>query len=220
MQNLENRDIRQRDIIPPEKLAQCRATVIGVGSIGRQVALQLAAIGTPSLQLIDPDIVAVENLASQGFLEDDLGRAKVHATASLCHQINSQLDIQCEHNRFRRSGAVGNIIFCCVDSIATRRIIWESTGTNAEFFVDGRMSAEVLRVLTACDSVSHAHYPTTLFAAGEAHRGSCTSKSTIFCANIAAGLMVSAFSKHLRNMPIDYDLSLNLLAGEWTCNSL
>ncbi|HNO80096.1 MAG TPA: ThiF family adenylyltransferase [Phycisphaerae bacterium] len=214
MQNLENRDIRQRDIIPPQKLAQCRATVIGVGSIGRQVALQLAAIGTPSLQLIDPDIVAIENLASQGFLEDDLGSAKVHATASMCHQINSQIDIQCEQNRFRRSGAVGNIIFCCVDSIATRRIIWESVGRNAEFFVDGRMSAEVLRVLIACDPTSRANYPTTLFAAGEAYRGSCTSKSTIFCANVAAGLMISAFSNYLRAVPIDSDLNINLLTNE------
>ncbi len=220
MQNLEDRDIRQRDIIPREKLAQCSATVIGVGSIGRQVALQLAAIGTPSLQLIDPDIVAIENLASQGFLEDDLGSAKVHATASMCHQINSQIDIQCEQNRFRRSRNHGNCVFTCVDAITTRQRIWESAGTNAKFYVDGRMSAEVVRVLTACDPASRAYYPTTLFAASEAHRGSCTSKSTIFCANVAAGLMISAFCKHLRNIPFDYDLSLNLLAGEWTCNSL
>ncbi|MCA9049970.1 MAG: ThiF family adenylyltransferase, partial [Planctomycetaceae bacterium] len=79
MQNLNDRDIRQCDIIPPAKLAQYRATVIGTGSIGRQVALQLASIGVPSLQLIDPDVVSVENLACQGFFEDDLARAKVHA---------------------------------------------------------------------------------------------------------------------------------------------
>ena len=214
MQNLENRDIRQRDIIPPEELAGCRATVIGVGSIGRQVALQLAAIGTPALQLIDPDTVAIENLACQGYFEDDLGSPKVHATANVCHQVNSKLDIKCEQNRFRRSGAVGSIIFCCVDSIATRRIIWESVGTNAEFFVDGRLAAEALRVVTACDPASRAYYPTTLFTTGEAHRGSCTSKSTIFCANVAAGLMLSSFSKHLRNSPVDPDLHINLLANE------
>ncbi|GJM24710.1 MAG: hypothetical protein DHS20C16_11250 [Phycisphaerae bacterium] len=214
MQNLENRDTRQRDIIPPEKLAQCRATVIGVGSIGRQVALQLAAIGTPSLQLIDPDIVAVENLACQAYFEDDLESPKVHATANVCHQVNSKLDIQCEQNRFRRSGAVGNIVFCCVDAITTRRIIWESVGKCADFFVDGRMSAEVLRVITAYDAASRAHYPTTLFASEHAHRGACTAKSTVFCANIVAGLMLSAFVKHLRNLAADPDVVLNLLTNE------
>ena len=65
---------RQRDIIPPERLAACRATVIGVGAIGRQVALQLAAMGVPWLQLVDFDVVEPSNLASQGFLEKDLGR--------------------------------------------------------------------------------------------------------------------------------------------------
>jgi sulfur carrier protein ThiS adenylyltransferase len=41
--------------------------VIGVGAIGRQVALQLAALGVPDLSLYDPDTVAVENLAPQGY---------------------------------------------------------------------------------------------------------------------------------------------------------
>ena len=57
MNTLTDRDLRQRDIIPPERLVTCRATVVGVGAIGRQVALQLAAMGIPSQQLIDPDTV-------------------------------------------------------------------------------------------------------------------------------------------------------------------
>ena len=42
-----DRDIRQRGLVPPERLAACHAVVIGVGAIGRQVALQLAAVGMP-----------------------------------------------------------------------------------------------------------------------------------------------------------------------------
>ena len=103
MQHLNNRDIRQRDIIPSDRLVNCIATVIGVGAIGRQVAHQLASIGVPSLQLIDPDVVAVENLACQGYFEDDLGRSKVHATAEMCHQINPRLDLHTESNRFRNA---------------------------------------------------------------------------------------------------------------------
>ena len=38
-----DRDIRQRELIPPQKLANVHAIVIGVGVVGRQVALQLAA---------------------------------------------------------------------------------------------------------------------------------------------------------------------------------
>ena len=72
------------------------------------------------------------------------------------------------------------------------------------------MSAEVLRVLTACDSASREHYPTTLFAAGEAYAGPCTAKTTRYCANIAAGFMVAQFAQWLRNLPIDSDLQVNL----------
>jgi hypothetical protein len=52
------------------------------------------------------------------------------------------------------------------------------------FYCDGRMSAEVLRILTACDSDSRYHYPKTLFSAEEAYTGSCTAKTTIYCAKI------------------------------------
>ena len=65
---------QQRDLVPPDRLAACKATIIGVGSIGRQVALQLAAMGVQWLQLIDPQTVDTSNLASQGYLEADLGR--------------------------------------------------------------------------------------------------------------------------------------------------
>ncbi len=87
-QIVPDRDIRQRDIVPPERLVACQTTVVGVGAIGRQVALQLAAMGVPSLELIDPDRVEPKNLACQGYLQDDLGRPKVHATADLCHLNN------------------------------------------------------------------------------------------------------------------------------------
>ena len=83
-------------------------------------------------------------------------------------------------------------------------------------FSTRRMSAEVLRVLTACDAATRKHYPTTLFAAGEAYAGPCTAKTTIFCANIAAGMMVSQFAKYLRHLPVDADVQFNLLSSELT----
>ena len=214
--SIDERYSRQRDLIPPERLVACKATVIGVGAIGRQVALQLTAIGIPWLQLIDFDNVEESNIASQGYLENDLGRPKVEATADLCQQMNHQLEVYEVNERFRRSTEIGNMIFCCVDSIETRRLIWEAVKDRSSFFVDGRMSAEVLRVLTACDSASRDHYPTTLFSATEAFAGTCTAKTTIYCANIAAGFMLAQFTKHLRNFPVDTDIQLNLLTSEIT----
>ena len=217
--NTSERYSRQRDIVPAERLAACKTTVIGVGAIGRQVALQLAAMGIPWLQLMDFDNVEESNLASQGYLEEDLSKPKVEATGDLCRRINSGLEIQQVNDRFRRSMEIGNTVFCCVDKIDIRRLIWESLKDTAAFFADGRMSAEVLRVLVACDAASRDRYPSTLFAAEEAYQGSCTAKTTIYCANIAAGLMVAQFTKYLRNMPVEADVQFNLLSSELTVAS-
>ncbi|GAF79901.1 unnamed protein product [marine sediment metagenome] len=76
------------------------------------------------------------------------------------------------------------------------------------------MSVEVLRVITACDAESRKHYPSTLFSAEEVFAGPCTAKTTIYCANIAAGFMAAQFVKYLRQLPVDADIQLNLLASE------
>ena len=211
---LRERDLRQRDIVPPERLAECKATVVGVGAIGRQVALQLAAMGVPWLQLIDHDMVEEVNLAPQGFLEDDLGRRKVEAVGDSCHSINHMLEVHEHAERFRRSMELGNVLFSCVDSIQTRRHLFEAVKDRVSLFSDGRMSAEVVRVLTVADQESRQHYPSTLFQPEEAMQGACTAKSTIFTANIAAGLMLEQFSRWLRRLPVDKDLQLNLLSSE------
>ncbi len=225
------RDIRQREIIPPEQLASSVALVIGVGAIGRQVAVQLAAIGMPVIELFDPDTVGIENLAPQAYYEDEVGMAKVLATAAMCRRLNPSVELITHTRRFRRSSPrelaqriapqARLAAFCCVDSIDTRRLIWETVRERAAFLVDGRMSAEVIRVLAvdrpdSASSPSTLHYPTTLFAAGQAYAGSCTAKATVYTAAIAAGLMLSAFTRWLRGLPLECDVILNLLAGEWT----
>ena len=205
---------RQADIVPRQRILNCKATVIGVGAIGRQVAIQLTAIGVPVLQLVDFDHVDISNLATQGYMHKDLKRPKVDVTAEFCREINYDLQVEVILDRFKRTTPVGNCVFVCVDKIEARKHIWNTVKDKANFFVDGRMSAEVLRVITACDDKSREYYPQTLFAASQAHTGPCTAKSTIYCANIAAGFMLAQFTKYLRLLPVDHDIQVNLLASE------
>ena len=215
--NLSDRNIRQRDIVPPEKLAEIAAMVVGVGAIGRQVALQLAAVGVPRLLLVDFDTVEVENLAAQGFLESDMGQPKVMAVADLCKQINSEIDITAFNEHFKRSSlhAVGDrklVIFSCVDDMEARKFI-RKVSQAAMLFVDGRMAAEVFRVLTVRSKEDGKHYDTTLFTNEEMYQASCTAKSTIYCSNMIAGMMVSQLTKFIRGIPIDRDIQFNVLTG-------
>ena len=211
---MTDRFARQHDLVPPERLQAVTATVIGVGAIGRQVALQLAALGVPRLQLIDFDTVEASNITTQGYYTADLGAPKVAATAQVIRHIDPAITVATVNDRFRPRQEAGEAVFCCVDSIATRAAIWRTVHKSCVFWCDGRMLGEVLRILSAADPRSRDHYPTTLFESSEAQAGQCTARSTIYTANIAAGFMLHQFTRWLRGLPVERDLTLNLLAGE------
>jgi sulfur carrier protein ThiS adenylyltransferase len=211
---MNDRFARQAELVPRDRLERLSITVIGAGAIGRQVAVQLAAIGAKQLQLVDFDRVEASNVTTQGYLACDVGSLKVDATAGAIWQIEPQTAVTCIADRYRPSVRVGEVVFCCVDSIAARAAIWRSAGQTCSFWCDGRMLSEVMRVLTACDQIGREHYPSTLFPASEAHTGGCTSRSTIYTASIAAGLMIHQFTRWLRRLPTEVDLTLNLLSSE------
>jgi sulfur carrier protein ThiS adenylyltransferase len=210
-----NRFQRQEELVPRDRLADVKATVIGMGAIGRQAALMLAAIGVPRLQLVDFDVVDLSNVTTQGYCAGDVGKTKVVATLAAIHQLDPAIRVEAVEDRYRPRMQIGQAVFCCVDNIETRAVIWRSAKMHCRFWADGRMLGEVLRVLAAADAQGVDYYPTTLFARSEAQPGRCTARSTIYAAGIATGLMVHQFTRWLRGMPVDRDTSLNLLAGEW-----
>ena len=218
MNAIRNRFERQSQLVPMDRLAEVTATVIGVGAIGRQVALQLASIGTPRIQLIDFDSVDLSNTTTQGYRKHEIGWAKPFATSQAISEIDPTIEVIRVEDRFRPRQEIGNVVFCCVDSITARTAIWRSVESRAGFWADGRMLGEVLRILAVTDSGSEAYYATTLFAASEAQQGTCTSRSTVYATSIAAGIMVHQFTRWLRDIPTDADTSINLLSGEWTVN--
>ena len=93
MTDSSNRFGRQAELVPGDLLAKLDVAIVGVGAIGRQVALQLAALGVRKLRLVDFDTVELTNITTQGYLHEDIGRAKVDATASAVWQLDPQVDI-------------------------------------------------------------------------------------------------------------------------------
>jgi hypothetical protein len=214
----DDRFARQKELVPHQRLSEMLVTVIGVGAIGRQVALQLAAIGIRKLQLVDFDRVDWTNLATQGYAQEEIDELKVHATARAVARVDPTVEVISVDDRFRPKLQTGSAIFCCVDLIESRAAIWRSKGSLTDFWADGRMLGEAIRILVASDRTGRLYYPNTLFSAAEAEPGRCTARSTIYTANIAAALMVHQFVRWLRGQPTDADLSLNLLASELVVN--
>jgi sulfur carrier protein ThiS adenylyltransferase len=211
-----DRFVRQQELVPAEKLAPITVTVIGVGAIGRQAALQLAAIGARRIQLIDFDTVDVTNVTTQGYWADEIGQPKVEAVAAAIARIDPHVEVERVHDRYRPKLKTGDAVFSCVDSITARGAIWRTVQNRCAFWADGRMLGEVIRVLAADTREDREHYRSTLFAQIDAQPGSCTSRSTIYASGIAAGFMVHQFTRWLRGIPVERDVTLNLLAAEWS----
>jgi len=204
--------------VPRGRLAELAAAVVGVGAVGRQVALQLACVGVTKLRLIDFDVVEPANVTTQGYPAADVGRPKVFAAADAVRALDPAIRVEALESRYRPALPAGAAVFCCVDSIEARAAVWRGAGPACRFWCDARMLGEVVRVLTAADAAGRAHYPTTLFPAGAAEPGRCTARGAIYPAAIAAGLMAHQFTRWLRGLPPDPDLTLNLLAGELTAS--
>lgn len=213
-----NRFERQAELVPQTRLKTLTVSIIGVGVVGRQLALQLAAMGVRRLQLIDHDCVEHSNVTTQGYYANDVGQFKVTATTQAIQQLDTAIEVTAVCDRYRSRLTTGDIVFCCVDKIQARTAIWRSLAERCQFWADARMLGEVLRVLTAHDGDSHRHYATTLFPSRDAQTGRCTARSTIYTASLCAALLVHQFTRWLRDLPPDRDLSLNLLASELCVN--
>ncbi len=207
---------RQRDLVPRDRLADMRVTVIGVGAVGRQVAVQLASLGAVHIQLIDHDTIEPTNVTTQGYFAGQVGAAKVDAAADTIMGLDDRIRVDTISDRYRSRHRTGQAVFCCVDSISARSAIWRSQKDRCQFWSDGRMLGEVIRVLAVDQAALHEKYSATLFPQAEAQQGACTSRSTIYAASIAAGLMLHQFTRWLRDIAVDFDSTLNLLAGEMT----
>jgi molybdopterin-synthase adenylyltransferase len=211
-----DRFVRQADLVPQAHLEYLRITVIGLGAIGRPLSLMLAAAGARHLQLIDPDSVELHNVTTQGFEAREVGQSKTICLLTPIRRIDKTIEVQIVKDVYRKHLSVGEVVFCAVDSISARSVIWKSLASKVHFWADGRMLGETLRVLAVGDEASRRHYPSTLFNQEEAEVGRCTARSTLYAASIAAGLMIHQFSRWLRGIPVEADTLLNLLASELT----
>jgi sulfur carrier protein ThiS adenylyltransferase len=198
---------RQSDIFNGSGL---NVIIIGVGAVGRQVALQLSAMGVESLTLVDNDSVEEVNLCAQGFREKDLGSPKVDAVKKACWELNSNTSIVSFHDLYQYDMLEEmQYIFCCVDNMATRKAIAEESDANQIIF-DSRMAARVCGIKTIDSDMSFKYYMDEMFTDDEMVQETCTAKTTLFCANICAGLMVSQFVRKCRGENINHDICFDM----------
>ena len=213
------RNSRYTDIISNQTLSEMAITVIGLGAIGRPLALSAAAMGIPQIELWDHDRISEENLGPQGWNIGDLEQLKVDAVKDAIEFINPECIVTKVSRKFDFvDGGPHPLILCCVDTMSARTDIFNKVHGMADAFIDGRMAARTFQCFTHLPGDPIEAYRDTLFSDEEASPLPCTAKSTIYTANIAAGFMLSQL---VNAMTIEKDFikrgfAINLLSMELT----
>lgn len=209
------RGSRYADIISPERLRSLTCTIVGAGAVGYQVARNLCQMGVGNLIIFDDDKVSVENLGPQGYPVGRLGDAKTYAARAELALLNPDCRVTTFPVKFENTTEFGGeIVMACVDSIMTRRVLWEAAvKARTPLFVDARMSAEAWELYALDQPELYRAYEKTLFPASEAYAAPCQARSTNYCASIVAGFAVAAVTKWARGFPAQW-LECNIMSGE------
>lgn len=181
-------------------------TIIGCGGIGSNVAFELITMGFKRFVLYDDDVVEVRNLASQkAYRHRDLFRPKVEALADVLFEYGAE-EVLIRRRRFTVDDEIsGSIVIGAVDSMASRKAIWEvvKSSPEVELYLDGRLDSEVAQIC-AVDPLDADWYESRwLFSDEEASQtGNCTMRVIVFPATLMAGMMCRHLSRWYRGEPI------------------
>jgi len=116
---------RVRKIINIEELRKKTVAIVGLGSLGSFPSLLLAKNGV-NLNLIDFDRVSIENLSSQIYSGEDIGKYKTKALAGYLKRINREIKIKILTEKLTPSNLKildSDLIIDCTDNLEARFLI-------------------------------------------------------------------------------------------------
>lgn len=120
----------------PSDLGSSRCHIIGCGSVGGNIAVNLARLGVTKMVLYDFDRVESHNIANQVFRQKDIGEYKIDALAEILNDINLDMNLKLVYDGWTGQKLSG-YVFVAPDSIDVRRqIVTENqynTGIKAMF---------------------------------------------------------------------------------------
>jgi tRNA A37 threonylcarbamoyladenosine dehydratase len=138
--------IRHLELIDVDTFTD-KITVIGAGSTGSFVVLQLAKLGFKNIEVWDFDIVESHNIANQAYSIADIGRSKVEALYDLVKQ-QTGTEIKTYNKAFTNQRLAG-IVFLMVDSMKVRADIWNASlkmKSAIKLVIEPRMGIDTGRI--------------------------------------------------------------------------
>ena len=111
------------------QIERCTALVVGAGGLGSPVLQYLAGAGVGRIVVMDPDVVARENLHRQTlFRESQIGQPKAEAAKAALDDLNPQVTVEAVTQALDPANAceaveAADIVLDCADSFAASYIL-------------------------------------------------------------------------------------------------
>lgn len=127
-----HRDVQKRidGLIDTGALTDACATIVGLGTVGSTVAVELAKAGVGSLNLVDFDRLEIHNITRHVCGVDDLGRKKTRAVRDCVHRTNPrasvemfEVDVSRAPDKFGRVAAESDVVAVCTDTDTSKLVV-------------------------------------------------------------------------------------------------
>ncbi|NLV08336.1 hypothetical protein GOC74_00010 [Halomicrobium mukohataei] len=127
-----HRDAQKRidGLIDIDTLEDSHVTIVGLGTVGSTVAVELAKAGVGSFTLLDFDRLEIHNVTRHICGVDDLGRMKTHAVRDYIRRTNPRATINVESiditdapDKVHRIASNSDIVAVCTDSDPSKLIM-------------------------------------------------------------------------------------------------
>lgn len=213
---------RQSKIVSDHVINDQHPFIIGVGAVGRVVAETLVCNGVPRITICDFDTVEEHNKTTQGYMHDDIGKAKVECVAEHLLKINPEVEVISINDRFRPKYYEASVkqhritgLFSCVDSLEMREKIFNFLQNQEDKppIFDARIGGEQIRVLSVFDDDSTKYYPSTITSDDTAYMDGCHVPMIKHAANIGASLLVQQYMACISDKPMYIDRYLPLVGS-------
>ncbi len=136
---------RSKGLLEVDALAQKRVMIVGLGSFGSQIAVELAKAGIGNFSLLDFDRVELHNLARHTCTVRDLGRLKTDAIKEAVLGKNPYanvetfaVDINKNLGLLDQQVAKADLVICATDNNASRFNLGDALIRNNKTAIFGR----------------------------------------------------------------------------------
>jgi molybdopterin/thiamine biosynthesis adenylyltransferase len=183
--------------------------IIGVGATGSFVAMMLARMGVPVINIYDFDDVEIHNIPNQYYDTGDLGKLKAEALADKLRLINPDITVNVGKEAVKAEDIanMSGYLFSLVDSMKVRKELWEAAKANTNLINvwESRLGSDQARVysLPIEQGKDYTRYEQDFYDDDNAEVSACGTSITVLpIVMMTASLMIVQFIDLVMDNPV------------------